>query len=573
MNPTQSDSQCDVLLLFVNDNERQAVMDAAKAIGIEPEIDSNHTFVYHDFGDINGVRVKGLQTRMGASGRGASGAATLTAIQEIDPDFIIAVGVAFGIHREKQNIGEILVSDQVAMYEPAKNASRQTWFGFRKKSTISRGDTATSSERLFSKIQAATLQWENAKVTSGLIVSGEKLIDHKAFKQDLLKRYPEAIGGEMEAAGVYASAELKKKDWIIIKAVCDYADGYKDVDKQKNQEIAAKNAAEFVFHGFRCGVFGKQPKQVQKVLKEKPNQQASPSNPKTSINPRVAKQVCAEVGAILNQKNLKLSRDSLITHLKSKNEHGPSDCAVPEQVLIDLGPLDAIHSLKSAVHQSFQSMKQSNANQSDVRALWEKTVKILGRIVLLSVDYDKLDLANDDADILQKKTLLELDIPIITPAGEEIVFSSCKGFAAKLTANPTKTAVHGRYRIGSHYPESGWQSEDILQTIKKDLWKQFNKAIVNELPDVIDAIETEKLNARIESRQKDGQNFYISVPSYDPDNYLRNNDIFMTLRRELKALNTIIVPVSQDQNPGSYFILGEPSLEGYLIEFFQEQPE
>ncbi len=49
----------------------------------------------------------------------------------------------------------------------------------------------------------------------------------------------------MEGAGLYAAASDAKVDWILIKAICDWADGNKD---NKAQPIAASNAVNFVLH-------------------------------------------------------------------------------------------------------------------------------------------------------------------------------------------------------------------------------------------------------------------------------------------------------------------------------------
>ncbi|MDM8542181.1 TIR domain-containing protein [Desulfococcaceae bacterium HSG9] len=252
MNPIKqndSDSKCDVLLLFVNDNERKAVFDAAKEFDSAPKPYKKGIYAYHDFGVINSARVMGLQTRMGAVGRGASGPATLTAIQTLDPDYVIAVGIAFGMNRDKQKIGDILVSNQVIGYNIGKMDKQGQW--------ITRSDKASASEGLYNNIQSASAYWQGAKIHFDLIVSGEALIDNDDFKQQILNAFPEAVGGEMEAMGIYASCESLKKDWIIIKAVCDYADGQKDDNKEEYQKQAAQNAATFVFHSFKYGFFGK----------------------------------------------------------------------------------------------------------------------------------------------------------------------------------------------------------------------------------------------------------------------------------------------------------------------------
>src|SRR5271167_2742411 len=69
--------------------------------------------------------------------------------------------------------------------------------------------------------------WEGANVRSGVILSGEKLIDNIDYRDQLLKLETDAIGSEMEGSGLYVSSHDHKVDWIIVKAICDWADGDK----------------------------------------------------------------------------------------------------------------------------------------------------------------------------------------------------------------------------------------------------------------------------------------------------------------------------------------------------------
>ena len=80
------------------------------------------------------------------------------------------------------------------------------------------------------------------------MLSGEKLVDNLAFRQELLAFEPEAIGGEMEGAGLYVACQDRHVDWILVKAICDWADGNKATDKDARQATAACNAALFVLH-------------------------------------------------------------------------------------------------------------------------------------------------------------------------------------------------------------------------------------------------------------------------------------------------------------------------------------
>jgi WD domain, G-beta repeat len=82
------------------------------------------------------------------------------------------------------------------------------------------------------------------------MLSGDKLVKHKNFRNKLLGIEPEAIGGEMEGTGVYSAAYRNKVDWILVKAICDWADEHKDGTYQQQ---AAKNAARFLLHVLHQG--------------------------------------------------------------------------------------------------------------------------------------------------------------------------------------------------------------------------------------------------------------------------------------------------------------------------------
>ena len=55
----------------------------------------------------------------------------------------------------------------------------------------------------------------------------------------------------MEGAGLYVSSYDNKVDWIVVKAICDWGNGNKEVDKTPRQQQVAKNAAEFVVQSLK----------------------------------------------------------------------------------------------------------------------------------------------------------------------------------------------------------------------------------------------------------------------------------------------------------------------------------
>ena len=164
------------------------------------------------------------------------------AIRVLDPGAVVAVGIAFGVNEKEQALGEILVSKQLRLYDLQRAGVR----------IVLRGDKPHASTRLINHFEAfSQIKWEGPKVWLGVVLSGEKLVDNIDYRDELLKCENEAIGGEMEGAGLYVSSHEHKVDWVVVKAICDWADGHKNKSKTQRQKKAAKNAATFLIEALR----------------------------------------------------------------------------------------------------------------------------------------------------------------------------------------------------------------------------------------------------------------------------------------------------------------------------------
>jgi nucleoside phosphorylase len=234
----------DVLLVTVNSHEREALRTAFEAAtGKTASPESVGDKVYYNLGSFQGVRFFHALSQMGSEPRGGMRDTVDDAIRILEPIAVIAVGIAFGVDKEKQQIGDILISKQIHCSEPKR-------FG---RTAISRGDTVTASPQLLNFfLEFAQAGWNKRPVEQGLILSSEKLIDNETFRNQLLEQFPEAIGGEMEGAGLYYACVRHNVQWILIKAICDWADGNKGQNKSENQQTAAKSAAQFLVHSFQC---------------------------------------------------------------------------------------------------------------------------------------------------------------------------------------------------------------------------------------------------------------------------------------------------------------------------------
>ncbi len=234
--------ETDVLIITTTRVESLAVIEVfEKSAGHKSTTQQIDDRVYFNLGIVNGARIFLTQSEMGSGGLDASLLTVRKGIDALSPVAVIMVGIAFGVNDRKQSIGDILVTEQLRLYDLQRVGIQDG-----KPQIILRGDKPHASPWLINYFKSADLRWQGAKVRFGVVMTGEKLVDNVDFRDQLRDFEQEAIGGEMEGAGLYIACQDKKVDWILVKAICDWADGNKAQDKNPRQQTAAHNAAEFV---------------------------------------------------------------------------------------------------------------------------------------------------------------------------------------------------------------------------------------------------------------------------------------------------------------------------------------
>jgi nucleoside phosphorylase len=242
----------DVLVLTATTVERDAVIAQAGRGGLPPRVRPGKTRTYFELGNMGGNHVVLVQCEVGSGTVGGSIVTAREAIAELQPRAVIMVGIAFGVRPDEQRITDVLVSTQVIQYEPSRIGTN-TFGGL---TARGRGDRATASPMLLSRMRAATSGWTGPRIQFGPILSGEKLVDHEPTRDSLVHNDPDAIGGDMEASGLYVAAVEARLHWIIAKAICDWADGHKADDKLTRQASAANASAAFVIRALGLGPLG-----------------------------------------------------------------------------------------------------------------------------------------------------------------------------------------------------------------------------------------------------------------------------------------------------------------------------
>ncbi len=232
-----------LLLLTVTEVETRAILAELETRSGQPaQIHYHDDKSYFECGTIADTRVVLVRAEMGADTPGGSLITVNNAIHHLQPHAVIMLGIAFGMDRQTQPVGTVLISQQLQAYDFKKiqGGKTQPW-----------GDRVAASIRLLDRFRTAQLSWNQAAVQFTLLLSGQTLVDDIDFREQLAQTFPGAGGGEMEGAGVYAAA--RKIDWLVVKAVCDWADGNKDENKTAYQQKAASMAAALVVHTLAQG--------------------------------------------------------------------------------------------------------------------------------------------------------------------------------------------------------------------------------------------------------------------------------------------------------------------------------
>jgi len=242
-----SDEHTDILLVTVTKVEAMSVLNVFGGIGQQARPLSIDDRIYFDLGKVNDAQVRMTRSEMGTGGLSASLQSVGKGIAALSPVAVIMVGIAFGINEDHQSIGDILVSERLRPYDLQRVGTREDG----QAQVILRDDKPHASSWLLNLLRSSELTWEGAAVRFGTVLTGAKLVDNLDFREQIHTFDPEAIGGEMEGAGLYVACHDQKVDWILVKGISDFANGKKAKDKDIRQSVAANNAAKFVYHALR----------------------------------------------------------------------------------------------------------------------------------------------------------------------------------------------------------------------------------------------------------------------------------------------------------------------------------
>lgn len=219
-----------VLYVVATPTELKKVTDYYKSKGVQLNRITEKSHTYWDLGIIRHNHVYLVKCEMGAKKPNASILTINDAINYLNPDYIIMVGIAFALWEKKLKTGDVMVATELLDYGSIKKSNGKT---------IERGQRIVADKTLLDRFTNAIVDWNGVDIRFGLIITNDVLCDDESLVNNLRSRFPDAMGGEMEGCGLLANSQTP---WILVKAVCDY--GYHKGDEA--QVNAALNAIKYV---------------------------------------------------------------------------------------------------------------------------------------------------------------------------------------------------------------------------------------------------------------------------------------------------------------------------------------
>ena len=163
----------------------------------------------------------------------------LTKIKSIE--YVVAIGVCFGIRRDKQHLGDVVISSIICDFVSKREGTTESGI-------YHRGPQDRVEDKILSIFTPPHNfpMLHNNNVHIGPVISTSNLIDNATVKASLVKERPDAIGGEMEGSAIMAAVRKKPPaTCIVIKGIGDWGDGTKGGNKGW-KPYAARAAAYYV---------------------------------------------------------------------------------------------------------------------------------------------------------------------------------------------------------------------------------------------------------------------------------------------------------------------------------------
>ena len=242
--------ECDVLLFVATKSELEALKKAASERGLPVVEQKSLSGTFFSLGTLGGRRVVAVKTDTGGLGPKGSSANARFYVDTTRATGLILVGMAFGVDRLTQKVGDVLVSGTVFPYDDRfVEATPDGWQYEYSRREIKVYHARPELVKMVEKFLAKRENRDRARI--GCLLTGSALIHARAYRDHLVERASSAakniIGGEMEGVGLLSLHPRGRCIWMIVKGISDFADGDEHPPPSDQEKaLACENAARFV---------------------------------------------------------------------------------------------------------------------------------------------------------------------------------------------------------------------------------------------------------------------------------------------------------------------------------------
>lgn len=243
----------DIVLVVATSTEQQELERAAKEMGFSFNAQPGRAGKYYQLGSVGTNRVTAMRVAMGAFSPDGAAARCIQARAETQATTIILIGTAFGIDRERQSIGDVIVSESVFLYDDRRvvDAPDSTsTYNVEYPSTARKVASATLHDRFRRLGEQYVLDRTPETVSLGIILSGGARIEAASYRDELVTSLPPMdqpiIGGEMEGMGAISAAlstDPEDPGWVVVKGISDFADAPSRSRIKETRAAAARASA------------------------------------------------------------------------------------------------------------------------------------------------------------------------------------------------------------------------------------------------------------------------------------------------------------------------------------------
>ena len=185
-------------------------------------------------------------------GNTAAGIAVEKCVAAFDPDITFFCGIAGGL--KDVALGDVVVGQAVYFYDNVKE----------EREVLPRPtNTMPANSRLLQAARAAARNLALENTHSGrappyrvfvkpIAAGGGLLANKRGRTAEFVKRYyGDAVALEMEGSGYMISTHMSERPALVIRGISDLLSGKSAADAKGSQELAAANAAAFLFQLFK----------------------------------------------------------------------------------------------------------------------------------------------------------------------------------------------------------------------------------------------------------------------------------------------------------------------------------